>query len=57
MDTIYNTSLYTKKVEYDEICDDYAMFIDEEYVGSRATEREAVQVLDNQVFILLKHSS
>lgn len=56
MEAIHNISLYSKAVEYDEITHDYAMYLDGEYVGSRASEYEAVQALDQQAYFLLSHS-
>jgi hypothetical protein len=47
----------SKEVKRDKTTKDWAMILNGEYVGSRATPQEAREELDKLAFSLLQHSS
>jgi hypothetical protein len=46
-----------KRVQFNRETHDHDMFLNGEYVGSRATPQEAREELDRLAFLLLSHSS
>lgn len=44
-----------KEAIYDPVTKDWGMYLDHEFIGSRATEAAALDELDRQAFNLLTH--